>query len=69
MLFYAVPYFTFTNEYGGTCLCSSAMSGTVIYCHKNVLLRSRVLYNDYICKIVGQEQVFFNLDRFIFNFG
>ena len=27
------------------------------------------LYNDYICKIVDQEQEFLNFDGFIFNFG
>ena len=36
---------------------------------KNVYLKSRVLYIDYICKIVDQQQGLFNFDRFIFNFG
>ena len=30
---------------------------------KNVHVRSRVLYTDYICKIVDQEQELFNFDR------
>ena len=39
------------------------MSGTVngfSTCFKNVHLRSRVLYPDYICKIVDQEHELFN---------
>jgi hypothetical protein len=35
---------------------------------KNVHLRSRVPYDDYICKIIDQEQEFLKFDRFIFNF-
>ena len=54
---------------------SDVMSGTVngfSTCFKNVHLRSKVLYPDYICKIVDQEQKFLSLtnlfsilDRFI----
>ena len=60
------------------CICveggSGAMSGTAMGFNffKNVHLRSRVLHNDYICKIADQEQgflgiltdLFSNLDRF-----
>jgi hypothetical protein len=50
---------------------SGAMSGTVtdflfFFFFKNVHLKRRALYNDYLCQIVDQEQEFLNFDGFIF---
>ena len=36
---------------------------------QNVHLKSRVLYTDYLCKIIDQKQGLFNFDRFVYNFG
>ena len=36
---------------------------------ENVHLKSRVLYTDYLCKIIDQQQGLFNFDRFVHNFG
>ena len=36
---------------------------------QNVHLKSRVLYTDYLCKIIDQRQGLFNFDRFVYNFG
>ena len=48
-------------------ICSSGvMSGTVF---QNVHLKSKVLYTDYLCKIIDQQQGLFNFDRFVYNFG
>ena len=45
------------------------MSGTVagfpIFFFQNVHLKSRVLYTDYLCKIIDQQQGLFNFDRFV----
>ena len=36
---------------------------------QNVHLKSRVLYTDYLCRIIDQQQGLFNFDRFVYNFG
>ena len=50
-------------------LCLEQLLVFQFFFFKNVHLKTRVLYADYLCKIIDQQQWLFNFDRFVYNFG